>query len=95
MQRSMADSTDLIERQSQGSQDKDKDHNVMRMIEEYSKQNELKTKELEEIQDKLTLKKDSIHSLKKSNAEMEQKINRLQSKLTNMSKFSKIFIKSM
>ena len=91
----MADSTDLIERQSQGSQDKDKDHNVMRMIEEYSKQNELKTKELEEIQDKLTLKKDSIHSLKKSNAEMEQKINRLQSKLTNMSKFSKIFIKSM
>ena len=91
----MADSTDLIERQSQGSQDKDKDHNVMRMIEEYSKQNELKTKELEEIQDKLTLKKDSIHSLKKSNSEMEQKINRLQSKLTNMSKFSKIFIKSM
>lgn len=91
----MADSTDLIERQSQGSQDKDKDHNVMRMIEEYSKQNELKTKELEEMQDKLTLKKDSIHSLKKSNSEMEQKISRLQSKLSNMSKFSKIFIKSM
>lgn len=91
----MADSTDLIERQSIGSQDKDKDHNVMRMIEEYSKQNELKTKELEEMQDKLSLKKDSIQSLKKSNSEMEQKINRLQSKLTNMSKFSKIFIKSM
>jgi|688.fasta_scaffold1069694_2 hypothetical protein len=89
----MADSTDLIERQSIGSQDKD--HNVMRMIEEYSKQNELKTKELEEMQDKLSLKKDSIQSLKKSNSEMEQKINRLQSKLTNMSKFSKIFIKSM
>ena len=44
---------------------------VMKIIEDYSKQNESKTKELEDLQTKMAGKKERMNELKKGNNDME------------------------
>ena len=68
---------------------------MLKLVEEYSRQNELKCKELESLTAKITEKKTKIISLKKDKTDLQVKLNRVESKLQNMSKFSHIFIKSI
>lgn len=68
---------------------------MLKLVEDYSRQNELKTKELESMALKLTDKKEKMALLKKENGELHAKLQRVESKLQNMSKFSHIFIKSI
>ena len=68
---------------------------VLKLVEDYSRQNELKAKEIEALTEKLKLKKDSMTVLKKERNELQTKYQRVESKLQNMSKFSHIFIKSI
>ena len=65
------------------------------MVEEYSRQNEHKSKELEALSAKLAEKQEKITALKKDKAEIAMKLQRVESKLENMGKFSHIFIKSI
>ena len=64
-------------------------------MEDYSRQNELKTKELELITAKVADKKDKMTNLKRDNVDLQSKLQRVESKLQNMRKFSHIFIKSI
>lgn len=68
---------------------------MLKLIEEYSRQNELKTKELDAATLKMNDKKEKMAALKKDKSELEAKLTRVESKLHNMSKFSHIFIKSI
>jgi len=68
---------------------------MLRIVEDYSRQVETKSKEIGELTSKLVIKKTKMKDLKKRAFEMEQKDVRQQSKLDNMKKFSSIFIKSM
>ena len=101
VQKALADSAELIEKTSQnadssnGQQDKSQQQDVLRLIEEYSRQNEAKTKELEAATAKINDKKDKMAALKRSKIDLETKLNRVESKLQNMSKFALIFIKSI
>ena len=68
---------------------------MLKLVEDYSRQNELKTKEIEAITAKLQGKKGTIGLLKKEKIDLTSKLQRVESKLHNMSKFSNIFIKSI
>jgi uncharacterized membrane-anchored protein YjiN (DUF445 family) len=64
-------------------------------VEEYSKTNELKSQEIQDLLAQALIKKQKHTQLKKAATELEQKVLRYQSKLDNMTKFCKIFIKSI
>ncbi len=86
----MHEQSEAMERSSTQSNNQD----AFRIVEEYSKQNELKSREIEELLICASNKKVKYQQLKKVNADLDLRLNRLQSKLDNMSKFCRIFIKS-
>ena len=86
-----------MERNSQGTSEKESQGNqeVLKLVEEYSRQNEIKTKELEASAAKMADKKTKMSALKKEKSDLLVKLQRVESKLQNMSKFAHIFIKSI
>ena len=55
----------------------------------------MKTKEAEGLSEKLVDKKQKYDLVKKRNGELEAKLQRMESKLAHMSRFSQIFIRSV
>lgn len=78
-----------------GSESDPGQKDALKLVEEYSRQNELKSKELEAFSAKFSEKKDKMAALKKERSDLTIKLQRVESKLENMSKFSHIFIKSI
>ena len=72
---------------------------LLKIIEDYSKQNELKSKEIEAITFKLDKKQVKLSDIKKRHSEAEVKVSRLRGTLDNVKTFLKLlntnFIKSM
>ena len=99
VQKALTESAEIVERNSQnssnGQQAAQNNQDVLKLVEDYSRQNELKTKEIEAITAKLQGKKGTIGLLKKEKIDLTSKLQRVESKLHNMSKFSNIFIKSI
>ena len=98
----MAESAEILERSSQVSSPKaasdtntSNNRDAFKLVEEYSRQNELKAREMEQLTAKMSEKKDKMAGLKKEKADLVTKLQRVESKLQNMSKFSHIFIKSI
>ncbi len=72
---------------------------LLRVIEDYSKQNELKSKEIEALTEKLDKKSAKLTDFKKKHADSENRVIKLKSTLENVKTFLKLlntnFIKSM
>lgn len=72
---------------------------MLKIIEDYSKSNETKSKEIESLNSKLDRKVQKISELKKTKSENEVKITKLRGTLDNMKTFLKLlntnFLKSM
>ena len=62
----------------------------MRIIEDYSKQNETKTKDLEAITQRLDKKSSKLSDFKKKHAESEIRVVKLKSTLENVKTFLKL-----
>ena len=96
MKKALADSNEIIERNSQLSStteqraavDAEKaaassqsNQDLLKLVEEYSRQSELKTKEIEAASAKMTEKKAKMALLKKDKLELHGKLGRVESKL--------------
>jgi len=78
----------------------DKSSELIKMIEDYSRQNESKSKEIEFLTHRLDKKTTKVEDLKKCNTQYETKIANLKGSLDEVKKFmtfflNKSFIKSM
>ena len=68
---------------------------VLRALESCARQTELKAKELEEANAKLTRKRAAIKELKRSGVEMEARNQKLQAKLAEMGKVSRGMVRGV
>ena len=77
VQKALAESAEIIERNSQGSSsgaNQQSNTDVLKLVEDYSRQNELKTKELELITAKVADKKEKMTNLKRDNTDLQSKL---------------------
>ena len=77
----------------------EKNSDLMKIMEEYSKQNETKAKEIEALSAKLDSKQAKVDTLKKVKVDQELRIGKLKGTLDNVKTFLKVlnsnFLKSM
>ena len=82
VQKALAESAEIIERNSQGRNSQgsssgaaqQSNTDVLKLVEDYSRQNELKTKELELITAKVADKKEKMTNLKRNNVDLQGKL---------------------
>lgn len=84
---------------SNNNSSNEKSNELLKIIEEYSKQSEVKTKEIEGLNKRIDKKSEKIEGLKKYKSESEVKIAKLRGTLDNVKTFMKLlnsnFIKGM
>ena len=84
---------------SNGNSANEKSSELMKIIEDYSKQSEVKSKEIELLNKRIDKKSDKLDGLKKYKSDSEVKITKLRGTLDNVKTFLRLlnsnFIKSM
>lgn len=100
LRKALAESNLISDRASSESQLADSSKSLpqddlFKVIDEYKKQVEDKQSYIDQIQAKMVSKKEKLGAFKTENATLKSKVLRMESKLENMGKFSRILLKSI